>query len=215
MRDSNHEARAGLDDRALEIDPNDAEALAGSAQTYLSDYFFGVGRPPGTDYEAKVLGQADRAIALDHDNVRAYMVKADYLGLSRRFNEALRRYRRRTVQAVNPNYVLLYMPRAVAENSLGRYEQAKVDAERAMRLSARDPGFGTFHVILGDAEISLGHVDAAIDEYRKAIDAGLRQFFAYTNLAAAYARMRAKDGRGEVRSRGGAPPQSGDHSRNG
>jgi adenylate cyclase len=40
MRDSNHEARA-LYDRALEIDPDDADALAGSAQTYLSDYFFG------------------------------------------------------------------------------------------------------------------------------------------------------------------------------
>jgi adenylate cyclase len=40
MRDSNHEARA-LYDRALQIDPNDADALAGSAQTYLVDYFFG------------------------------------------------------------------------------------------------------------------------------------------------------------------------------
>ena len=183
MRDSNHEARA-LDDRALEIDPDDADALAGSAQTYLSDYFFGWG-DPGTDYEAKVLGQANRAIALDHDNVRAYMVKSGYLGLSRRFSEALGVTD--AGLAVNPNFVPLYMPRAVAENSLGRYEQAKADAERAMRLSPRDPGFGTFHVILGDAEISLGHVDAAIDEYRKAIDAGLRQFFAYTNLAAAYA----------------------------
>ena len=183
MRDSNHEARA-LNDRALEIDPDDADALAGSAQTYLVDYFFGWG-DPGTDYEAKVLGQANRAIALDHDNVRAYMVKSGYLGLSRRFSEALGVTDAEL--AVNPNFVPLYMPRAVAENSLGRYEQAKADAERAMRLSPRDPGFGTFHVILGDAEISLGHFDAAIDEYRKAINSGLRQFMVHTNLAAAYA----------------------------
>ena len=54
-------------------------------------------------------------------------------------------------------------------------------------LSPRDPMIGSFHVDLGDAEISLGHFDAAIDEYRKAIDSGFRTFFAYTNLAAAYA----------------------------
>ena len=89
--------------------------------------------------------------------------------------------------AINPNFVLLYRPRTLAENSLGRFEQAKADAERAMRLSPRDPYIGIFHVIVGDAEISLGHVDAAIDEYRKAIDSGLQPFFVYTNLAAAYA----------------------------
>jgi Flp pilus assembly protein TadD len=40
---------------------------------------------------------------------------------------------------------------------------------------------------VGDAEINLGHFDAATDEYRKAIDVGPRWFFKYTNLAAAYA----------------------------
>ena len=138
----------------------------------------------GPTYEARVLGQANRAIALDHDNVRAYMIKSGYLGLSRRFSEALGVTD--AGLAVNPNFAPLYIPRAVAENSLGRYEQAKADAERAMRLSPRDPGFGTFHLILGDAEISLGHYDAAIEEYRKALDSGLRQFMVHTNLAAAY-----------------------------
>src|SRR5260370_35580985 len=56
-----------------------------------------------------------------------------------------------------------------------------------MQLSPRDALIGAFHVEAGDAEISLGHFDAAIDEYRKAIDSGYRTFFAYTNLAAAYA----------------------------
>ena len=56
-----------------------------------------------------------------------------------------------------------------------------------MRLSPRDPVIGVFHVDLGEAEIGLGHFDAAIDEFRKAIDLGYRAFFAYTNLAAAYA----------------------------
>ena len=183
QRDSSNEAR-GLFDRALQIDPNDADALAGSAGTYFQAYFLGWG-DPGTDYEAKVLGQANRAIALAPDNVRAYRVKADYLSLSRRFNEALGAAD--AGLAVNPNDVFLLEPRTTAENSLGRFEQAKADAERAMRLSPRGPEFGVFHLIVGDAEISLGHVDAAIDEYRKAIDAGLHVFPVYSNLAAAYA----------------------------
>ena len=56
-----------------------------------------------------------------------------------------------------------------------------------MQLSPRDHMIGIWHVELGDAEISLGHFDAAIDEYRKAIDSGFHTFFAYANLSAAYA----------------------------
>jgi adenylate cyclase len=183
QRGSLDEART-LFDRALQIDPNDADALAGSAYSYVLYYFFGLG-DAGTDYEAKVLGQANRAIALDADNLRAYLAKASYLGLSRRFEEALG-----VTDAgltINPNFVPLYVARAHVENSLGRHEQAKADAERAMRLSPRDPLVGILHVDVGDAEISLGHFDAAIAEYRKALDSGQRGFFVYTNLAAAYA----------------------------
>jgi adenylate cyclase len=61
-RKLNNEARA-LFDRALQIDPNDADALAGGAYVYYGDFLYGWG-DPGTDYEAKVLGQANRAIEL-------------------------------------------------------------------------------------------------------------------------------------------------------
>jgi adenylate cyclase len=183
-RENLKQARA-LFDRALEIDPNGADALNGSAEAYLNEYFNGWADPQ-TDYQAKILGQADRAIALDPYNVGAYFTKAQYLGLvSHQYSEALSATD--AGLAVNPNFAQLYIPRTVAENSLGRFEQAKADAERAMRLSPRDPFIGLFHVDAGDAEISLGHFDAAIEQYRKAIDSGFRQFFAYTNVAAAYA----------------------------
>jgi tetratricopeptide (TPR) repeat protein len=51
-----------------------------------------------------------------------------------------------------------------------------------------DPADGTFaRLIVRDAEINLGLVDAAIEAYRKALDVGLRQFFVHSNLAAACA----------------------------
>jgi adenylate cyclase len=185
-RESEKEARA-LFDRALKIDSNEADALAGGAITDFDEYIFGWGDPK-TDYEAKILGQADRAIALDPNNVQAYVAKGLYLTLGlHRFSEALGVTD--AGLAINPNFVGLFSPRIQAENSLGRFEQAKVDVQRAMQLSPRDHMIGTWHVELGDVEISLGHFDAAIEEYRKAIDSGTRTFFAYTNLAAAYAHV--------------------------
>ncbi len=40
---------------------------------------------------------------------------------------------------------------------------------------------------MGRCGAESGHLDAAIDEYHKAIDSGLHAYFAYTNMAAAYA----------------------------
>ena len=73
-RESYNAARA-LFEQALKIDPNDADALAGNAHTYQAEYFYGW-TTPETDYDAKVLGQADRAIALAPDNMRAYNAKS-------------------------------------------------------------------------------------------------------------------------------------------
>ena len=183
FRDCVHEARA-LFERALMIDPDDAWALAGSAQTYVFDWQQGFG-DPGTDYDAKIMGPANQAINLAPDDPRSYFPKAQYLGLSRRPSEALDAAN--AGLAINPNDVGLLIARAIAENSLGQYEQAKADMEQAIRLSPRDRYVGIFYIELGEAEMGLGHFDAAIDELRKAIDSGARPYFAYTNLAAAYA----------------------------
>jgi adenylate cyclase len=181
-KDKNTAALA-LFEQALKIDPNDADALAGEAGRYAAEYLYWGN--PATNYDAKVIGQADRAIALAPDTMRAYWEKTMYLYMSRRYNESLR-----TADAglaINPNYAPLYAARSSAKSSLGQFEQAKSDAQQAMRLSPRDPSIGLFRVQLGDAELALGHFDAAIDQYQNATDAGYRRFFVYTNLAAAYA----------------------------
>ncbi len=158
-------------EQALKIEPNETDALAGDALTYLLEY---VRRwtTTGTDYEAKILGQANRAIALAPDNVWAYYVKCAYLVDSQRANEALSAAD--AGLAINPDDPPLHRARGFAENALGRYEQAISDVQQAMRLSPRDPRIAYWQVDLGDAELGLGHFDAAIDKYHKAIDAGYR-----------------------------------------
>jgi adenylate cyclase len=171
-------------DRALEIDPNAADALAGEAGTYLAEYTYGWTNPE-TDYDAKILGQADRSIALSRDNMSAYTAKAMYLAMSLRPNDALRVAN--AGLGINPNSASLYAVRGNAETYLRQFEQGRSDVEQAMRLSPRDPRIGLWHNLMAGAELGLGHFDAAIDEANKAIDAGWRSFYSYQNLAAALA----------------------------
>ncbi|HEY4985953.1 MAG TPA: adenylate/guanylate cyclase domain-containing protein, partial [Bradyrhizobium sp.] len=169
---SNMAAR-GWFEQALKIDPDDADALAGMARTYLDDYSFGW-NDPAVDYDKEILGAADRAIAIAPDNMRAYHAKASYLFLSRRAKQALDAAE--AGLAVNPNWAALYGSRSGAEMSLGRFEQAITDAQQAMRLSPRDPILGIWHVLWADAELGRGNFDVAIEHYRHAIDTGFRTY---------------------------------------
>jgi adenylate cyclase len=171
-----------LFERALAIDPNYADALAGDAMTYQVDYLYGWS-PAGTDYEGKVIGQANRAISLAPDDWRGYWPKSSYLRMSNRAIEALQVAD--DGLATNPNSSNLYQARSFAEVALGHFDQAISDVKQAIRLSPRDPQVGLRHVTIGDAEVGLGHLDAAIDEYQKAIDAGYSNRIA--NMAGAYA----------------------------
>ena len=58
---------------------------------------------------------------------------------------------------------------------------------QAIRLSPRDPEIDWWHLILGEAELGLGNLDATIDEAQKAISAGDRTQASYLELTAAYA----------------------------
>ena len=172
-----------LFEQALKIDPDDADALGDDAVTYLNEYVFGWTNPE-TDYEAKVLGQADRAIALAPNVQWNYSTKSVYLTVTGRPKEGLRVAD--AAIAINPNYAAEYTYRASAEQALGQYEQAKSDVQQAMRLSPHDPRMGPWHENMAEAELGLAHFDAVIEDANKAIDAGFKVFWPYLHLAAAH-----------------------------
>jgi adenylate cyclase len=185
-----NDASRALYEQALAIDPNNAAAIAGVAQTYFIEFLFGYGNP-GTDYDAKILGQADRAIALAPDYDLPYEAKGAYLSLSRRYDEAIRAAN--AGLAVNPNNHDFYHTRAGAEISLGHFDEAKSDLQQAIRLSPHDPLMTVFTTQLGDIEIGSGRPEAAIVEYRKSLDAGDHTYWNYANLAASYALLGKMD----------------------
>jgi adenylate cyclase len=183
-------AARALFEHALAIDPNSAEAITGVAGTYFREHLFGWGNS-GTDYDAKILGQADRAIGLAPDYDLPYLFKSFYLGDSHRWDEAIGAAD--AGLAINPNDPSLYVARAAPGIALGRFDQAKSDLQQAIRLSPRDPFVALFYTELGDIEIGSGRPEAAIVEYRKSIDAGNHTYWNYANLAASYALLGKMD----------------------
>jgi adenylate cyclase len=178
-----HAART-LFEQALAIDPNNAAAIAGVAETYFTEFLFGWGKSE-TDYDAKILGLADRAITLAPDYYRPYEFKSVYLSISHRSDETVSAAS--AGLAVNPNQPNLYAARATGEISLGHFDQAKSDVQQAIRLSPHDPFKTIWDTNLGDIEIGAGRPEAAIVEYRKSLDASDHTYWNYANLAASYA----------------------------
>jgi TolB-like protein len=110
MKDT-FDAALDLFDQALNIDPNDADALVGEAYTNI--YLQSRGWLSGADVDAKIIGQLDRAIALAPENLWAYEVKSEYLAFQRP-SEAVS-----TADAglaINPNSSSLHESRGLAEN---------------------------------------------------------------------------------------------------
>jgi adenylate cyclase len=173
-----------LFEQALAIDPNNARAIDGLANTYWNEHRLGWGNS-GADYDAKILGPLDRAIALAPDYDGAYATKSGYLAMSQRFDEAIRVAN--AGLAINPNNQQRYHTRALAEMSLGRLDVARSDIQHAIRLSPDDPWRVDRDRQLGNIEFAAGHLEAAIDAYHKALDAGDRSQWPYLSLAAAYA----------------------------
>jgi adenylate cyclase len=183
-RENNNAARA-LFEQALAINPEEAGALAGDARTYMIDRVYDWTNPD-IDYDAKIVGQADRSIAIDPNDPLPYFAKSFYLSfVLHRPEEGLRAAD--AGLALNPGSAFLYYASGMGKIQAGMFAQAKSDILHAIQLSPRDPGLGLWLFALASSDIGLGHFDDAIDECHRAIDAGLRTFPAYAILATAYA----------------------------
>ena len=124
---------ASLVRTSAEIDPNNADAGRLGAY-YMIEYSYGWSDPE-TDYDAKILGQADRAIAA----ARATMfTRIDQKPVFAPHTRPPKPPRRRRRARINPNSALLLASPRVAENYSRQFQQAKlIPASHA--LSPRDP----------------------------------------------------------------------------
>jgi TolB-like protein/class 3 adenylate cyclase len=169
---------------ALRIDPDNSQARVGLAQALTLIY-----RNRWDPEPAKVLARADeaatRAIATAPNYAHAHYVKAEILGLSTRFDAALATYDRAI--ALDRNHAAAYVGRARNLNVIGRAAEALAPVEKAIRLSPRDPELYVWYFVLCHANTHLARDAQAIEWCLKSLATGKTFYFAYVDLASAYA----------------------------
>jgi adenylate cyclase len=169
---------------ALRIDPANGQARVGLAQALIIIY-----RNRWDPQPAQVLARADeaatRAISTAPNYAHAHSVKAEVLGLSNRFDAALATYDRAI--ALDRNHAVAYVGRARNLIVIGRAAEALAPVEKAIRLSPRDPELYVWYFVLCHAHTHLARDTSAIEWCNKSIATGQTFWFAYVDLASAYA----------------------------
>ncbi len=183
-----YEAR-DLFEQALNLDPANADALAGAARIDALDYSQGWS-DQSVDLYARAMQRVNQALLLNPDQATAHFTKARLVMYKTKPNDAASANEiiaeaEATLRA-DPSFAQAYHPMAVGEMFLGRYEQAISHLEQAMRISPRDSFVGLWHMEMGRAFLGLRRTDAAVQEGLRAIDSGYRQPLSYIALAAFY-----------------------------
>ena len=171
-----------LCERALERDQRNVRALVNLSFKFV----YRILSEQSLDREADVR-QADelvsRALAIDPNDYGVHYAKAEILLGQEHFEEAIVEAERSL--ALNPSFVSAYGPLSLASSFLGRPQEAVGYADKAMRLSPRDPVLYVFYLEKGFALSLLHQDDQAIDWLRRAVAAAPQWPLPQALLAAA------------------------------
>ena len=170
---------------SLSRDAAHGSALVGLALTYVLEVEFWA-PSQAEDFSSRAEDAVNRALALDFKASYAHQVKARIAGFRLQIPEAATEARRAIQLDRNDwkSHVLLSLYELMA----GRPEQACLLADKALRLSPRDPGIWAPLCLLGRARVVLGEPAAAIDPLQQAVSCAPGAAFLRVFLAAAYGR---------------------------
>ena len=155
-------------DKAIELDPEFAEAYAGLALASAFDYRgteswnYWV-RPPGRT-RALAIQQSRKALALDPDLALPELVLAHVHLADRKYDEALAQVERAIARA--PNNSGGYETQALVLTAAGRHEDALQAMEQALRLDPKPPVL--YYNTLGRIQFSLKDYAGAAESLEKA-----------------------------------------------
>ena len=154
-----------LCDRALHIDNGNVFALTGMTLSYIFPVVEAQSRDPQAD-----IRRADelvtRALAIDPNFYWAHFAKAYVLMAQGRTQEAVIEGERSL--ALNPSFIDAYLALCAANNFLGRPDRALELADKAIRLSPRDPHLRVLYHMKGWAFFMKRQDDQAIEWLRRA-----------------------------------------------
>jgi TolB-like protein/Tfp pilus assembly protein PilF len=183
-------------ERALAIDPDNVDALVGSA---IVDTFFGQSFPE--DNGPKRLAAAEAALtkALSHapEHPMAHLCMGDVFCSTNRVQEAIGEYERALF--LDRNFAAAHAHTGVAKILVGRAEETEAHIHKALRLSPRDAWVFIWLWFAGNAKLSLGRDAEAVADFRRSIEANRAFHRSHFDLAAALAHLgRLKEARAAV-----------------
>jgi adenylate cyclase len=171
-----------LCERALERDERNVRALV-SLSFKFTDRILSEQSPDRESDVRQASELVSRALATDPNDYGAHFAEAEILLGQQRFEEAIVEAERSL--ALNPSFVSAYSALSVASSFLGRPQEALDYADKAMRLSPRDPNLYAFYLNKGFALSLLDQDDQAIGWLRRAVAAAPQWPLPQVLLAAA------------------------------
>jgi adenylate cyclase len=171
-------------EHALKIDPQRAEAMVGLAYARGRANFYGWSTA-AEDKPAAQMELLTKAIEINPGYAFAYYVKSVMLWLTKEYPESLAAAE--TEVALDSNSAYGYAAIGRAEGLLGRCEQSITHIKQAFALSPHDPLSGVWYLYLGIAEVCRGRLDAAIEQFKRAVYSGYPTYITYALLAGAQA----------------------------
>ncbi|MGH7475980.1 MAG: BTAD domain-containing putative transcriptional regulator [Longimicrobiales bacterium] len=167
---------------ALERDSTYADAYAGLADVYLTDYQLGLGIIPQGETYSRLKWAAERALALDDQSADAHTSYAIALWWQRNWPGAERELRRAI--ELNPGHATARSWYSLLLAGLGRSQEALRESRHAYEL---DP----FAVVASNNYAFQCYLirdyDCAIEQWRRTLEIGPSWANGYVGLAFAYA----------------------------
>jgi TolB-like protein/Tfp pilus assembly protein PilF len=183
-------------DRALGIDPDNVDALVGSA---ICNTFFGA-FTPGDD-GARSLAAAEAALtktlSLAPDHPMAHLCMGDVFNTTNRAGQAIAEFER--ALALDRNFAAAHAHIGLSKILVGRPEETEAHVREALRLSPRDAWVFIWLCFAGVAKLALGCDEEAVARLRSSIEANRSFPRSHFLLAASLAHLgRLKEARAEV-----------------
>jgi adenylate cyclase len=175
------EARRAFE-QALQIDPRSVDAKIGLAQILVTSL--------GTGLSSSFQEDGDRAERLllealegDANRSTAHFAMGILRRMQNRLTESLIEFE--TTVALDRNHARAIFQLGATLLLLGQPELAIPHVEQAIRLNPHDPNMAGLYGQLGMCHLFLGHLDEAIDLFRRARSANPRLSHVYLDLAGA------------------------------
>ena len=178
-------AGRALFQQALQYDPENIDALAGVATTYVFEVLNSYYENGRAERLRTATALVRRALAIEPRHIVALKIDAALLRAEGLFEQAIAASK--VVIAQNPGEPWAHKEIGLSELYLGRFQDALDWFERADQIGPRDPSRWNWLGAMGRVQFFLGREGEAIRLLKLTTDANPKDIRAYALLAAIYA----------------------------